>query len=79
VRGLPGAQARGASPWSISASMASSAAWSGPTKGVASGAASSDAVRRSNNEPEVPWGQGRFTPLFPRLMRLLPAAFPLPA
>ena len=25
------------------------------------------------------WGQGRFTPLFPRLMRLLPAAFPLPA
>jgi AcrR family transcriptional regulator len=29
------------------------------------------------NEPDVPWGEGRFTPLFPRLMRLLPAAFPL--
>lgn len=29
------------------------------------------------NEPEVPWGEGRFTPMFPRLMRLLPAAFPL--
>ena len=31
------------------------------------------------NEPDVPWGEGRFTALFPRLMRLLPAAFPLPA
>lgn len=30
------------------------------------------------NEPELPWGEGRFTPMFPRLMRLLPAAFPLP-
>jgi AcrR family transcriptional regulator len=29
------------------------------------------------NEPDLPWGQGRFTPAFPRLMRLLPAAFPL--
>ncbi len=29
------------------------------------------------NEPDLPWGEGRFTPLFPRLMRLLPAAFPL--
>lgn len=29
------------------------------------------------NEPDVPWGQGRFSPVFPRLMRLLPAAFPL--
>jgi AcrR family transcriptional regulator len=29
------------------------------------------------NEPELPWGQGRFSPVFPRLMRLLPAAFPL--
>jgi len=28
------------------------------------------------NEPGLPWGQGRFTPLFPRLMDLLPAAFP---
>lgn len=28
------------------------------------------------NEPELPWGQGRFTPWFPRLMELLPAAFP---
>jgi AcrR family transcriptional regulator len=30
------------------------------------------------NEPELPWGEGRFTPMFPQLMRLLPAAFPLP-
>ena len=30
------------------------------------------------NEPELAWGEGRFTPMFPRLMRLLPAAFPLP-
>jgi AcrR family transcriptional regulator len=30
------------------------------------------------NEPELPWGEGRFTPMFPRLMRLLPTAFPLP-
>ena len=29
------------------------------------------------NEPGVPWGEGRFTMVFPRLMRLLPAAFPL--
>ena len=31
------------------------------------------------NEPDLEWGQGRFTPMFPRLMRLLVAAFPLPA
>ena len=31
------------------------------------------------NEPDLPWGEGRFTPTFARLMRLLPAAFPLPA
>ena len=30
------------------------------------------------NEPDLPWGEGRFTPTFARLMRLLPAAFPLP-
>ncbi len=29
------------------------------------------------NEPDLPWGEGRFTPLFTTLMRLLPAAFPL--
>ena len=29
------------------------------------------------NEPGVEWGEGRFTPLFPQLMALLPAAFPL--
>jgi hypothetical protein len=29
------------------------------------------------NEPDVPWGEGRFTTWFPTLMRLLPAAFPL--
>jgi AcrR family transcriptional regulator len=28
------------------------------------------------NEPGLPWGEGRFTPMFPVLMRLLPAAFP---
>jgi AcrR family transcriptional regulator len=31
------------------------------------------------NEPDLEWGVGRFTPEFPRLMRLLVAAFPLPA
>ena len=29
-----------------------------------------------SNEPGLEWGQGRFTPLFPRLMRLLTAAYP---
>jgi AcrR family transcriptional regulator len=29
------------------------------------------------NEPDLPWGEGRFTPTLARLMRLLPAAFPL--
>ena len=28
------------------------------------------------NEPGLQWGEGRFTPLFPKLMSLLPAAFP---
>jgi AcrR family transcriptional regulator len=28
------------------------------------------------NEPELPWGEGRFSPLFPKLMSLLPAAYP---
>jgi AcrR family transcriptional regulator len=28
------------------------------------------------NEPDLPWGEGRFTPLFPKLMKLLAAAFP---
>lgn len=28
------------------------------------------------NEPQIPWGEGRFTPVFPRLMKLLPAAYP---
>jgi AcrR family transcriptional regulator len=28
------------------------------------------------NEPELGWGEGRFTPTFARLMRLLPAAYP---
>lgn len=30
------------------------------------------------NEPDLDWGQGRFTPTFPRLMRLLAAAYPVP-
>ena len=29
------------------------------------------------NEPGLQWGEGRFTPLFPKLMALLPAAFPV--
>jgi AcrR family transcriptional regulator len=28
------------------------------------------------NEPDLPWGRGRFSPLFPKLMALLPAAYP---
>lgn len=31
------------------------------------------------NEPELEWGTGRFTPQFPKLMRLLVAAYPLPS
>jgi len=29
-----------------------------------------------SNEPHLAWGRGRYTPLFPRLMALLPAAYP---
>ena len=29
------------------------------------------------NEPDLQWGHGRFTPLFPQLMALLPALYPL--
>ena len=28
------------------------------------------------NEPKLPWGQGRFTPLFPELMRLFTNHYP---
>ena len=28
------------------------------------------------NEPELPWGEGRFTPAFPKLMQLLVAIYP---
>ena len=28
------------------------------------------------NEPDLPWGKGRFTPLFPKLMDMLPALYP---
>jgi AcrR family transcriptional regulator len=28
------------------------------------------------NEPDLPWGQGRFTPVFPKLMEMLPALYP---
>lgn len=31
------------------------------------------------NEPDLPWGQGRFTPLFPRLMRMFAATYPVPS
>jgi AcrR family transcriptional regulator len=30
------------------------------------------------NEPELEWGQGRFTPVFPKLLELFAAAFPVP-
>jgi AcrR family transcriptional regulator len=29
------------------------------------------------NEPDLEWGQGRFTPTFPKLMKLLVAAYPV--
>ncbi len=28
------------------------------------------------NEPQLEWGKGRYTPIFPTLMKLLPAAYP---
>jgi AcrR family transcriptional regulator len=28
------------------------------------------------NEPDLAWGEGRFTPLFPKVMELLPALYP---
>ena len=28
------------------------------------------------NEPDLPWGEGRFSPMFPKLMALLPTAYP---
>ncbi|MDN5795844.1 MAG: TetR/AcrR family transcriptional regulator [Intrasporangium sp.] len=28
------------------------------------------------NEPHLDWGKGRYTPLFPKLLKLLPAAYP---
>jgi hypothetical protein len=28
------------------------------------------------NEPEMEWGQGRFTPAFPKLMSLFAMAYP---
>jgi len=31
-----------------------------------------------SNEPDLEWGQGRFTPTFPKLMKLLVAAYPPP-
>jgi AcrR family transcriptional regulator len=31
------------------------------------------------NEPDLPWGEGRFSPMFPKLMKLLVAAYPLEA
>ena len=29
------------------------------------------------NEPDLEWGQGRFTPTFPKLMSLFAAAYPV--
>ena len=31
-----------------------------------------------SNEPDLEWGEGRFTPTFPKLMRLFAAAYPVP-
>jgi hypothetical protein len=31
------------------------------------------------NEPDLEWGMGRFTPLLPKLMRLLVAVYPPPS
>ena len=31
------------------------------------------------NEPDLEWGKGRFTSTFPKLMKLLVAAYPIPA
>ncbi len=28
------------------------------------------------NEPDLPWGTGRFSPLLPKLMDVLPALYP---
>jgi hypothetical protein len=28
------------------------------------------------NEPDLPWGTGRFTPLLPKLMEILPSLYP---
>jgi AcrR family transcriptional regulator len=33
----------------------------------------------ASNEPDLPWGTGRFTPLFPHLTTLLTAVYPPPA
>lgn len=31
-----------------------------------------------SNEPHLKWGEGRYTPTFPRLMKLIPLAYPPP-
>lgn len=33
-------------------------------------------VLSAANEPHLPWGEGRFSPLFPQLMQLLPTLYP---
>jgi len=33
-------------------------------------------ARALANEPELPWRKGRFSPLFPKLMAVLPALYP---
>ena len=42
------------------------------TKGLISGALS----QAFANEPDLPWGKGRFTPQFARAMGVLPALYP---
>jgi hypothetical protein len=31
------------------------------------------------NDPDLAWGEGRFTPVFPKLMTLFAGAYPPPA
>ena len=33
-------------------------------------------VTAASNEPHLPWGEGRFSPLFPKLVQLLPTLYP---
>ena len=47
-----------------------------PERIAASLAALQSADGAFANEPGLSWGEGRFTPVFPKLMELLPALYP---